>query len=127
MTKEVTLADVMAAMIAQAKKMEGKLDTQYAEMQGSFACVKEEVAGCVDRVLKEAKAHVDAECLRVKSEVFSEVYTKVEVETEVCDLKKYVDSAIAGHATLFLRQDRGSQFRCSGQGSGPGQGALGNP
>lgn len=57
----------MAATTAKAEKMEGKLDTHYAEVQGNFACVKEEIAGCVDKFLKEAKAHVEAECLQVKS------------------------------------------------------------
>lgn len=52
-----------AAMTTQAEKMEGKSDTQYAEMQESFAGMKEEIAGCVDRVIKKAKAYVEVECL----------------------------------------------------------------
>ena len=110
-SKELTLADLMAALTAQA----GKLDTQYAEVQGSFAGVREEIAGCVDRVLKEAKAHVEVECQRVKSEVFSEVYTRDEVKIEVdkvtCDLKKYVDEVIAERAVPFPGQGRHTQSR----------------
>ncbi len=57
--------------------------------------MKEEIPGYVDPVVQEAKAHVEAKCKRVKSEVLSEVfmeeYTKDEVKTEVkvaSDLKK---------------------------------------
>lgn len=109
--KELTLADVMAALTAQAEKMNGKLDTQYADVQGSFAGVREEIAGCVDRVLKEAKTHVEAECQRVKSEVLSEVYTKEEVDKVACDLKVYVDGVLAEQAASFPGQDRHAQSR----------------
>ncbi len=49
--------------------------------------MKEEIPGYVDPVVQEAKAHVEAKCKRVKSEVlsevFMEVYTKDEVKIEV--------------------------------------------
>lgn len=48
--KELTLTDVIAQVV-QAEKMNGKLATQYAEVLGSFAGIREEIMGSADQVL----------------------------------------------------------------------------
>ena len=87
----------MAALTSQAQKMDEKLDKQYTG-------VKEEITACVDRVLTQAKAHVEKEIQRVKSEVFSEV--QLGVDKVACDLKKYVDEVLSGQAAPNLGQNR---------------------
>lgn len=100
--KEISLADLMAALTSQTQKMDAQTQKMDEKLDSQYAGIREEISGCVDRVLKESKAYVEEECQRVKSEVLSEVFTKgevkVEVERVVSDLKNYVDSVVAGQA-----------------------------
>lgn len=124
--KEVTLADLLAALSVQGeamtsmrKDMVESLDAQRREVAESMASVREEVAGSAERVFKELRAHLEAECDRVKKEVKEEVLeevfvkaevvtkaeVKAEVEGAVSELRKYVDETVGARQDFVAPQE----------------------
>lgn len=68
--------------------------------------MREEVAGRVDRVLQEAKVHVEVEGQWAKSGAYTKDEVKIEGDKVACSLKKYVLDVTAERATPFLGQDQ---------------------